>query len=415
MTFRFLHLADLHLDSAYGGSSATVERLRQASLEALVNAANLAIEAEVHAVLIAGDAFDDERLGYASRAILRRELERLSEHGITVLYITGNHDPGTAAGRAAGLRLGTSPGAGKRQAPIHAVLDGAPRVFEVLNRSGAPVAQVIAAGHATSRVTDNLARAMRAELEARPLDADLPRIGLLHTQVGTAAGADGHQAYAPCSVADLFACDLDYWALGHVHVRGRVDPAVPAYYPGNLQGRNARETGPKGGLLVELDRDGMEQEPEFVALAPVEFFRCSGDLTAGAEPERVAGRIAAALDEAAAEGNGPEARELIVRFDHGAPAPPEGFALAVREELQRMSGPRFGQILEVQLPSDRRGVVRACDAPSDSEREREILARIEATPSALREALATCREHDRGAGPILERALIERLLRRPRP
>ncbi|QDV09910.1 putative metallophosphoesterase YhaO [Planctomycetes bacterium Poly30] len=410
MTFRFLHLADLHLDSAYGGTRETADRLRQASLDALVAAANLAIEAEVDAALIAGDAFDDERLGYAARSVFRRELERLAEHGITVLHVTGNHDPGTSSGRAAALRLVGGPGSTSRSAPIHTILDGTPRVFEIRNRAREVVGQVIAAGHATSRVTDNLVHAMRAKLEAAPLDAALPRIGLLHTQVGSAAGADGHQPYAPCSVADLMACDLDYWALGHVHVRGRVDPAIPAYYAGNLQGRNAREAGPKGGLLVEVDRDGMESEPEFVALAPVEFFRCRGELAKEAEPERAAEAIASALDAAAAEGNGPEAREIVVRFDHAGPAAPEGFALAVREELQRMSGPHFGEFLEVELAPDRTAVERLSHGPSEFDRSRELLARIERTPSALREALAVCREHDDGAALRLEDALLGRLL-----
>ena len=108
------------------------------------------------------------------------------------------------------------------------------------------------------------------------------------------------------------ACDADYWALGHVHVRGRIDPAVPAYYSGNLQGRHAKETGAKGGLLVELDADGLDGDPEFVALAPVEFFSCAIELPDGAEPEEVAERVAAALDKAATDGQGPSARELVL-------------------------------------------------------------------------------------------------------
>ncbi len=408
MTIRFLHLADLHLDSAYGGSTATVERLRQATLEALERAVSFAIEGELDAVLIAGDAFDDERLGYESRAMLRREVARLAGAGVSAVYVTGNHDPGTATGRAAGLRL--SPTGGGRSAPgsIHSIMDGEPQSIVLRDRSGEPAAVVVAAGHQTARVTDNLAARMRPALEDAALRPGLPRIGLLHTQVGTAAGADGHQPYAPCSVGDLAACGADYWALGHVHVRGRVDRAVPAYYPGNLQGRHAKETGPKGGLLVELDANGLMGEPEFVAFAPVEFFACSGEFARNAEPEEVAEKVAASLDDAAAHGVGPVARELVIRVAYSGPlserALDEDFEAAVREEVQRLSGPVFGDILEVEL----RPLRPSADAEAP-ESAGEILQCLETAPSALREALAVCRERDAVHGSRLTEALLARL------
>ena len=358
MAIRFLHLADLHLDSAYGGSAATAERLRQATLEALERAASFAIDAGLDAVLIAGDAFDDERLGYESRAVFRREIARLAGAGISVVYITGNHDPGTATGRAAGLRLGSDLGSarGGRTAPIHAVLNGEPQSILLHKQSGEEAAIVVAAGHNTSRITDNLAAQMRPALE-KAAQQTLPTIGLLHTQVGSAAGSDGHQPYAPCSVQDLKATGADYWALGHVHVRSRVHEAAPAYYSGNLQGRHAKETGPKGGLLVELDADGLGGEPEFIAFAPVEFFACAAEFPQDAEPEDVAERIAAELDEAAALGTGPVARELVIRMAYGGPLMArrldEDFEAAVREEVQRRSGPVFGDILEVELREER--------------------------------------------------------------
>lgn len=402
MAFRFLHLADLHLDSSYGGSPTTVERLRLGTLQALERATQLAIEAGLDAVLIAGDAFDDDRLGYESRAVFRREVARLAEAGVSVVYTTGNHDPGTVTGRAANLKL--SP-LGSRGGSVHVVLDGEAQTLPLRDRSGQEAAVVVAAGHSSSRVTDNLVAPMRTAME-RARSRGLPVIGLTHTQVGSARGADGHQPYAPCSVADLMACDADYWALGHVHVRGRIDPAVPAYYSGNLQGRHAKETGAKGGLLVELDADGLDGEPEFVALAPVEFFSCAVELPSSAEPEEVAERVAAALDAAAADGRGPTARELVLRVSHGVGYRFDGdFEAAVREEVQRKSGPVFGDILEVELRP-----AAASAAPAAREASvQDMLRAIEQTPSALREALIVCAERDAANGTRLADALIDRL------
>jgi DNA repair protein SbcD/Mre11 len=69
-------------------------------------------------------------------------------------------------------------------------------------------------------------------------------IGILHTSL---TGRDGHDVYAPCSLDDLLRVGYQYWALGHVHAREVVHADPPIVFPGNLQGRHARETRPKGG------------------------------------------------------------------------------------------------------------------------------------------------------------------------
>ena len=92
---RFLHVADVHLDTSFSGRSEAVRRrLRDASREAFRNAVDLAIREDVHAFLIAGDLFDGERLSFQTERFLLEQTERLGDHGITVVYATGNHDPG---------------------------------------------------------------------------------------------------------------------------------------------------------------------------------------------------------------------------------------------------------------------------------------------------------------------------------
>ena len=62
---RFLHVADVHLDTSFSGRSEAVRRrLRDASREAFRRAVDLAIREDVHAFLIAGDLFDGERLSF---------------------------------------------------------------------------------------------------------------------------------------------------------------------------------------------------------------------------------------------------------------------------------------------------------------------------------------------------------------
>lgn len=80
-------------------------------------------------------------------------------------------------------------------------------------------------------------------------------IGVLHTGLGD--GYTGHEPYAPCTLASLIAHGYDYWALGHIHTREELhhDPLI--IYPGNLQGRHIRETGPKGCYIVEGEQGAL--------------------------------------------------------------------------------------------------------------------------------------------------------------
>ena len=88
---------------------------------------------------------------------------------------------------------------------------------------------------------------------------NLFNIGLLHTAVD---GRPGHARYAPCSVAELVNKGYEYWALGHVHHREVLHRDPWLVFPGNLQGRHMRETGPKGATLVHT-------EGQRVVLAPL--------------------------------------------------------------------------------------------------------------------------------------------------
>jgi DNA repair exonuclease SbcCD nuclease subunit len=55
----------------------------------------------------------------------------------------------------------------------------------------------------------------------------------------------------------LLAANLDYWALGHVHTQKVLKNGHPFIaYPGTPQGRNIRESGPRGCLLVRVDGTG---------------------------------------------------------------------------------------------------------------------------------------------------------------
>lgn len=253
---RFLHLADVHLDTPFAGrSEALREHLREASRAAFRRAVDLALEEDVHALLLAGDLFDGERLSFETEGFLLAELERLSHAGIPTVYATGNHDPGEAGRRAHGLPWPDG---------VTVVAGPEPVRVDVRDRRERLVGRITAAGHEGPRESRDLAASFP------PAEGSVPEIALLHAQVVGSRSSEAHDPYAPTEVQTLRAGGYDYWALGHVHVRQRVSSDPLAWYPGNLQGRNPRETGPKGALLVEVGEGGTA-DVEFRPLARVRW------------------------------------------------------------------------------------------------------------------------------------------------
>ncbi len=251
---RLLHIADVHLDTPFYGRDELLRRkLRNACREAFKGAVDAAIERDVHAFLIAGDLFDNELLSFTTERFLLTEMCKLQNARIPVFYATGNHDPGRANYRAQKLEWPSN---------VHLFTSTTPETVPIVDRKGQQIGWLTAAGHSSTREGSNLATRYKKAKD------DLPHVAMLHTQVVNARSADQHERYAPCTEKDLELPGYDYWALGHIHVRQRISDSLPAWYPGNIQGRNPRETGVKGALYVEVSKRDVI-EPEFIPLSPL--------------------------------------------------------------------------------------------------------------------------------------------------
>ncbi len=233
---KFIHTADIHLDSplhrleAYEG--APVEEIRQASRRAFENLIDLAVEEAVDFVLIAGDLFDGDWKDYNTGLYFIKQVRRLGEAAIRAFIISGNHD---AAGRMTltlpypdNVHLFSS-----RKPETHILED----LHVAIHGQSFPKAAV----------TDNLALGY-----PDPVPGHF-NIGLLHTSL---TGREGHENYAPCTLADLTNKGYDYWALGHVHQFETVSADPPVVFPGCIQGRHIRESGAKGCALVTVEEGG---------------------------------------------------------------------------------------------------------------------------------------------------------------
>lgn len=273
--FRFLHSADLHLDTPFSGVSrskaALANRLADASLAVLEQLVELARKHEVDFVLLAGDLYDGPEHGLRAQSKFLETLRQLNQAGIHVYYVHGNHDP-IETSRSI-LRPSDLP-------PLsHAFLQHNEVQTLFHSKANKVVAAIHGISHRDQCETRNLARCFdRSDCQA-PF-----HIGLLHANVG---GQPGHENYAPCSMADLLQAGMDYWALGHIHQRTLLRRETPCIlYPGNPQGRHFGEPGQKGVTLVEVNQQGGVQTTE-IPLGGVVFEIHSVDISAANSLDQV--------------------------------------------------------------------------------------------------------------------------------
>ncbi len=257
---KILHTADIHLDSPLRSLALRDAELREtvmaASRKAFSRLVDVALSEQVSAVLIAGDLFDGRERSARTGAYLTGELDRLRAAGIKVFYIKGNHDA---------------------ENPITGSLD-LPDNVHVFDARGGKV-----------QLTDDIWVHGVSFAQKHAPDSLLPRfqppvagavnIAMLHSSL---AGAEGHDVYAPCRVADLCTMGFDYWALGHIHKRQVHSEAPWVVMPGIPQGRDIGEAGPKSASLLTIERGTITLEE--VPTSVVEFRHSTLDIT-GAEDD----------------------------------------------------------------------------------------------------------------------------------
>lgn len=263
MRFRFLHAADLHLDTPFKRLTGVPERvarqLRDASLEAFDALVKTAIDEQVAFVVLAGDIYDGAERGVRAQLAFRDGLARLADAGIATYIVYGNHDPIGEGWSAIGdfppeVTVFGADGVGRAEVRIDDTL----------------VATVSGISYATHDETENLS------LRFPPVEGKGFHVAVLHANVGSQSD---YAPYSPCTLDDLKAGGYHYWALGHIHRRSELGDGHPlVVYPGNLQGRSPKpsEQGPKGAVIVDVD--GTTATTRFVALDTVRFDRVDIDI-----------------------------------------------------------------------------------------------------------------------------------------
>jgi len=262
MVFRFVHTADIHLDSPLKSlamrNASLQDLISNATRQAFVRIVDLCLNEEVDALLIAGDLYDGDQTSMKTARFFAEQLHRLDAVGIKTFILRGNHDALSKITKELVFPDSVTTFGGRAQAIA-------------LERNGALPEIVI---HGLSFSDPKAPEGLLPKYKAPVPNA--VNIGLMHTSLN---GAPGHDPYAPCSVADLDCSGFDYWALGHIHKRSIHLVTCTVVMPGNPQGRDINEAGQKSVSLVTVDDNGaISVEERNVSIA--QFERVALDVSA---------------------------------------------------------------------------------------------------------------------------------------
>lgn len=232
---KFIHCADLHLDSPFKSKShlapSIFEDVQNSAYESFKKIVDTALKEEVDFVLIVGDLFDSENRTLRAEVFLKEQFKRLEKEQIFVYISHGNHDPLTEKIT--------------NDWPDNvSVFSNRVETYQAITKDGETIFV-----HGFSYQNDT---SYENKIDEYPSSQGKKgiHIGMLH---GTYSKSSTKNRYTEFILEDLNQKLYHYWALGHIHERQELSDMPPIYYPGNIQGRHFGEQGPKGCLLVEGD------------------------------------------------------------------------------------------------------------------------------------------------------------------
>ncbi len=267
MSVKFIHAADLHIDSPMKGLAEKDEeialKVREATRTAFKNLVDFAIKEQVAFIVIAGDLFDGKWDDASTGRWTGKQFARLREHNIDVFIVYGNHDGKNKILK--NMKTAVFPGEGEGEGKNLVVFPSdAPDT--IIREYGGERFAIIGQSYSDEVCSVDLTENFPAR------EPNAFNIGVLHT------GLDGGETYAPTTAANLESFGYDYWALGHQHSREIIKDSPNCWiaYSGVLQTRHINECENqdgrpgKGFFLVEVEGGRRVGTPEF---HPCDVFR----------------------------------------------------------------------------------------------------------------------------------------------
>ncbi len=316
---RFLQVSDLHLGAPLGWLPAERREARRRDQRAVLErAVREAIERGVHAILVAGDLFDQEGVDAGTLAFA---LGVFDVSGSPPVFIApGNHDPYSERSLFWNERLLQ---ARAMRWPDHV------HVFSTPHWSAQPVPGLAGArvwGRGCSSHVESLERPLApAMLGSVPSpDPDGLDVALFH---GSREGLYPLELamIAPFSDQEAAAAPFTYLAVGHYHAASRLEATqgptagVRLAYAGSAAAVDVSEIGAHGALevRVEYGRRAPHVEVEFVELDRRRVHAVTAEVPLATSAEQIDRRVQKALDDARVTDEDIVSVRLTGRFARG--------------------------------------------------------------------------------------------------
>jgi exonuclease SbcD len=280
VVFRFVHAADLHLDSPLRSLAlrdpALAELIGNATRRAFVAIVRLCLDEQVDALLLSGDLYDGEQTSMKTARFLADQIDLLHQAGIQVFIIRGNHDALSKITKELAFPDSVT------------IFGGRAGSVSIERERGAQAVVIHGISFAQPHAPESLLGKFKPPVEGAV------NIGLLHTSLG---GAVGHDPYAPCDVAGLRRMGFRYWALGHGRSALDGNATATVVMLGMPQGRDIGEEGVKSVTLATVHADGsITLEERHTSIA--QFERIEVDPAAVEEWRDLARAVGTALGRA---------------------------------------------------------------------------------------------------------------------
>lgn len=267
---KFIHCADVHLDSAFTLTNPAEAGRRRNELRAAFSSLVLYAKSEgCKLFFISGDLFDDKTVTKDTFEMLEREMSSLPDCHFFIS--PGNHDPYNDRSPYKMFNLPEN---------VHIFTQPDMGYFDV------PEYNVRVYGYAFTSETKT-----DSPLEGFKVDnPELINILVCHGDVGNSLSN-----YCPIYEADIASSGLDYVALGHIHKGLGLKYAgkVPFAYPGCVLGRSFDETGSKGAFIGEISKESVELKS--IKLSGRKYEVASCDITGASNVASVAEKITSAV------------------------------------------------------------------------------------------------------------------------
>lgn len=269
---RILHFADLHLGvESYGHIDATTGLSTRLDdiLSALDRVIEYALNNDVDLIVFCGDAYKSREPGQTQQREFAKRIIRLSENGIPIFLLVGNHDLPNATGRATSTEIFDTLGI------KNVYVANKPDIYSIPTKHG--VAQVVSLPWLRRSVLlskektkdlnfEQLNELMQTTLTgiieslSKKLNPALPSVLVAHVWVvGATMGTEKTMTIGQehtLLLSNVANPAFDYVALGHIHKSQVLSRNPPVVYSGSLERLDfGDEEDEKGFYLIDIETD----------------------------------------------------------------------------------------------------------------------------------------------------------------